>query len=58
MKQLQSFENERHDNLRCRDQGRGIAAFHSHSAHYAEHFVRDYTFRDDLMTLMADGLPI
>jgi hypothetical protein len=38
--------------------GRGIAAFHSHSAHYAEHFVRGYTFRDDLMTLMADGLPI
>jgi hypothetical protein len=38
--------------------GRGIAAFHADSGHDAEHFVRDYTFRDDLLTLMSDGLPI
>jgi hypothetical protein len=38
--------------------GRGIAAFHAGSGHEAEHFVRDYNFRDDLMTLMTGGLPI
>jgi hypothetical protein len=38
--------------------GRGIAAFHADSDHDAEHFVRDYIFRDDLMTLITDGLPI
>jgi hypothetical protein len=38
--------------------GRGIAAFHAESNLEAEHFVCDRLFRDDLMALATDGLPL
>ena len=38
--------------------GRGIAAFHADSGLDAERFVRDRIFRDDLMVLTTDGVPI
>ena len=38
--------------------GRGIAAFHADNGSDAQHLVRDRVFRDDLMALAADGLPL
>ena len=38
--------------------GRGIAAFHADSCSAAEARVRDRYFRDDLMVLANDGLPL
>lgn len=38
--------------------GRGIAAFHADSDLEAEGRVRDRLFRDDLMVLATDGLPL
>jgi|SRR5215813_10093094 len=38
--------------------GRGIAAFHAESDALAEHSVRDRVFRDDLMALATDDLPL
>src|SRR5262245_54300268 len=38
--------------------GRGIVAFNAGTGLDAERFVRDRIFRDDLMALTTDGLPI
>ena len=38
--------------------GRGIAAFHAETGLEAERFARDRLFRDDLMVLATDGLPL
>lgn len=38
--------------------GRGIAAFHAETGALAQLFVRDRVFRDDLMALATDGLPL
>ena len=38
--------------------GRGIAAFHADTGLDAERFVRDRVFRDDLMVLATEGLPL
>jgi hypothetical protein len=38
--------------------GRGIAAFHADNGPAAEVRVRDRFFRDDLMVLATDGLPL
>ena len=38
--------------------GRGIAAFHAATDALAEHSVGDRVFRDDLMVLTTDGLPL
>jgi hypothetical protein len=38
--------------------GRGIAAFHAENGLEAERFVCDRLFRDDLMVLATDGLPL
>jgi|SRR5262245_36122003 len=38
--------------------GRGIAAFQAETDALAEHSVRDRVFRDDLMALATDGLPL
>ena len=38
--------------------GRGIAAFQADNGSDAEHLVRDRVFRDDLMALATDGLPL
>ena len=38
--------------------GRAIAAFHTDGISEAEDFVRDRTFRDDLMVLATGGLPL
>src|SRR5437899_10403394 len=38
--------------------GRGIAAFQADNGSDAEHFARDRVFRDDLMALVTDGLPL
>jgi hypothetical protein len=39
-------------------QGRGIAAFHADNGLDAESLVRDRVFRDDLMALATDGVPL
>jgi len=38
--------------------GRGIAAFHADNGAEAERLVRDRVFRDDLMVLASNGLPL
>ena len=38
--------------------GRGVAAFHANTVVDAKHFVGDLRFRDDLMVLRTDGLPL
>jgi hypothetical protein len=38
--------------------GRGIAAFHADNGSAAELRVRDRFFRDDLMILASNGLPL
>ncbi len=38
--------------------GRGIAAFHAESSLEAERVVCDRLFRDDLMVLATDGIPL
>ncbi len=38
--------------------GRGIAAFQADNGRDAERLVRDRAFRDDLMVLATDGLPL
>jgi hypothetical protein len=38
--------------------GRGVAAFRADSGADAERLVRDRVFRDDLMSLASDGLPL
>ena len=38
--------------------GRGIAAFHADNGAEAERFVSDRVFRDDLMVLASNGLPL
>src|SRR5438874_474014 len=39
-------------------EGRGIAAFHADNGAEAERLVRDRVFRDDLMVLASNGLPL
>jgi hypothetical protein len=38
--------------------GRGIAAFHADNGAEAERLVRDRVFRDDLMVLASNDLPL